>query len=111
MERIDGRYRLVTELGSGGMGTVFEAVDELSGETIALKRLSPDLAAHSGAELLFKYEFRRLKGFSHPNFPAAMDIGGSSCSRKAFSGKEVPHRQPNAATAAQYLNGMSGNPC
>lgn len=39
-ERYAGRYRVVRQVGSGATGRVLEAVDELSGETVALKVLS-----------------------------------------------------------------------
>lgn len=39
-ERYAGRYRVIREVGSGASGRVLEAVDELTGETVALKVLS-----------------------------------------------------------------------
>ena len=42
-ERV-GNYRLLRRLGSGGMGTVFEAAEIASGRHVALKLVSPLLA-------------------------------------------------------------------
>jgi tetratricopeptide (TPR) repeat protein len=59
-----GDYRLVRELGRGGMGAVFEAVHLRRGHQVALKTLptvSPD-ALHR-----FKREFRALADVTHPN--------------------------------------------
>lgn len=59
-----GEYRLVRELGRGGMGAVFEAVHLGRGHRVALKTLP----AVSGDSLLrFKREFRALSDVTHPN--------------------------------------------
>jgi tetratricopeptide (TPR) repeat protein len=59
-----GDYRLVRELGRGGMGVVFEAVHVNRGNRVALKML-PRV---DGAQLYrFKREFRSAADISHPN--------------------------------------------
>ena len=59
-----GDYRLVRELGRGGMGAVFEAVHLGRGHRVALKTLP----AVSGDSLhRFKREFRALADVTHPN--------------------------------------------
>jgi serine/threonine protein kinase/tetratricopeptide (TPR) repeat protein len=59
-----GDYRLLRELGRGGMGVVFEAVHVLRGDRVALKML-PQV---DGARLYrFKREFRSAADISHPN--------------------------------------------
>ncbi len=59
-----GDYRLMRELGRGGMGVVFEAVHALRGDRVALKML-PQV---DGVQLYrFKREFRSAADISHPN--------------------------------------------
>jgi hypothetical protein len=58
------RYEILRELGRGGMGAVYEAVDRETGGRVAIKALEStdaDLLA------LFKREYRELHDISHPN--------------------------------------------
>ncbi|MCA9519479.1 MAG: AAA family ATPase [Myxococcales bacterium] len=62
--RASGRFELLREIGEGGNGIVFEAVDREGGQRLALKslrRLDPQ------ALYRFKHEFRALQGLQHPN--------------------------------------------
>ncbi len=47
---LDGRYRIGSELGEGGMATVYLADDIKHERKVALKVLKPELAAVVGAE-------------------------------------------------------------
>ena len=58
------RFRVVRQLGEGGMGIVYEAFDEERGARVALKTVR-DLNAESLAR--FKREFRALADVHHPN--------------------------------------------
>lgn len=69
-----GRYRVVRELGRGGMATVFLAHDEHHDRSVALKVLSPDVAASLGAER-FQREIRLAAKLQHPHILSVYDSG------------------------------------
>jgi tetratricopeptide (TPR) repeat protein len=58
------RFRLERRIGEGGMGTVYEAVDQARDERVALKVLKQRNAGSLGR---FKREFRSLADLNHPN--------------------------------------------
>ena len=61
---LDGRFVIKRRLGSGGMGIVYEAIDNIHDNRVALKVLSE--VSPSGIYRL-KQEFRSLSGVTHPN--------------------------------------------
>jgi eukaryotic-like serine/threonine-protein kinase len=65
------RFELRRRLGAGGMGEVFEAVDRLRGEVVALKTLT---RADGDTLTRFKREFRALQSTSHPNLVALHEL-------------------------------------
>jgi hypothetical protein len=64
-ERVGG-YRLLRSLGSGGMGTVYEAEDTASGRRVALKLISPDYTGSDEVVERFRREGRLASTLSHP---------------------------------------------
>jgi serine/threonine-protein kinase len=62
-----GEYRIVRQVGEGGMGKVFEAEERLSGRRVALKVLRPELARSEPGRRLFENEMAILGGLDHPN--------------------------------------------
>ena len=75
---IGGRYRLAERIGSGGMGTVWRAVDELVERDVAVKepRLpgDPQDAAHQRAYNRLQREARAAARVEHPAAVAIHDV-------------------------------------
>lgn len=64
---VSSRYTILTELGRGGMGTVYKARDNETGETVALKLLRPALAGDASALEAFRDELRLARRITHQN--------------------------------------------
>lgn len=73
-EKIAG-YRLIRKLGSGGMGTVFEAEDEVHGRRVAIKLIGSDSLASEESLERFRQEGRLASAVTHPRcvFVLAVD--------------------------------------
>jgi beta-lactam-binding protein with PASTA domain/predicted Ser/Thr protein kinase len=72
---IDGRYRVSTRLGSGGMADVYLAHDNLLGRQVALKLLHSRFAEDQEFVERFRREASSAAGLSHPNVVAVFDRG------------------------------------
>lgn len=70
-----GPYRVLETLGSGGIGTVYRALDARSNEAVALKLLSGGPAMDSRAAKRLVREFETLTDLSHPNVVKVYDTG------------------------------------
>ena len=69
------RYRLDRRLGSGGMGTVYEATDASLERRVAVKLIREELAGSSQAAVRFQREARATAGFTHGNVVTVHDFG------------------------------------
>ena len=67
---LQGRYRIIRQLGQGGMGAVYEAVDERLDTTVALKET---LFADERLRKQFEREARLLARMHHPALPRVSD--------------------------------------
>src|SRR6185312_12573144 len=72
-----GRYEMVSELGRGGMGVVYSAVDPTIRRTVALKTLRLDSQSDKPEEILqrFRHEAQLAGRLNHPNVVTIFDAG------------------------------------
>ncbi len=102
---IGNRYRLVEQLGSGGMGVVYRAFDRLSQQSVALKQvvrptdqlditnqLSPGTTY---THLALAHEFQMLASLRHPNIISVLDYG--------FDEKRQPYFTMNLIEGARPI--------
>jgi len=70
-----GKYRILGELGRGGMGVVYKALDPDSRRTVALKLLPPSSTGNEDAVKRFQREVRTAASLRHPNIVSIFDVG------------------------------------
>ncbi|WP_155368430.1 serine/threonine-protein kinase [Catellatospora vulcania] len=83
---LGGRYRLVERIGTGGMAVVWRAYDQLLHRTVAVKMLSPRLAAQPDSLQLLRTEALAVAGLSHPRITSVYDYG-----QQPVDGHEQPY--------------------
>jgi serine/threonine-protein kinase len=72
-ERVIGKYRVVREIGRGGVGVVYEAENTWTHRRVALKVLSGSAAADAPSRERFLREARTAGRLVHPNVVAMID--------------------------------------
>jgi serine/threonine protein kinase/Flp pilus assembly protein TadD/TolA-binding protein len=70
-----GRYQIIEELGKGGMGKVYKALDTEVNEKIALKLIKPEIAADKKTIDRFRNELKFARKIRHKNVCQMYDLG------------------------------------
>jgi WD40 repeat protein/serine/threonine protein kinase len=70
-----GDFRLIREIGRGGMGTVYEAEQISMGRRVALKVLPFATLAHEKSLQRFRNEVRAAAALDHPNIVSVYSVG------------------------------------
>jgi len=84
-------YRIISRLGSGGMGVVYEAEDLTLGRKVALKFLPPQLSRDQNALDRFLLEARAASALNHPNICTiyAVEKTGEGAEAQSFIAMEL----------------------
>jgi Tol biopolymer transport system component len=72
-----GRFKIERQLGAGGMGVVYAAVDERLGRHVALKVLQPDATPDEERRKRLVWDARAASALNHPNIVTVYETGDS----------------------------------
>jgi serine/threonine protein kinase len=70
-----GKYRILSHVATGGMGTVYKALDEQLDRLVALKVLSPEMLGNSILVERFRREARHAARLNHRNVVTLYEFG------------------------------------
>ncbi|OJH36783.1 serine/threonine-protein kinase [Cystobacter ferrugineus] len=96
-----GRYRILEELGSGGMSVVYKGLDTALDREVAVKVLHPHLAHKSESRQRLAREARAVARLHHPNILEVFDFSAEGA-REAFLVTEYVRGR----TLKEYVDGQ-----
>jgi hypothetical protein len=99
-----GKYRIVRHLGTGGMGSVYEALHVEIDKPVALKILSGSLAGDPRSQARFQREATTLSKLDHPNVVTVTDFGWEAAT--PFLVMELLRGEDLAEHLIRHLHGL-----
>ena len=113
---LEPQYRLERELGRGGMGVVFLAIDTTLDRRVAIKAVHPELAAHQSIGRRFLAEARTIARLRHPNVVAVHAAGNvdgllyyvmDEVEGESLRQRLIRERRLDPATVARIVDDMA----
>ena len=105
-------HRITRLVGRGGMGVVYEAVEESLGRTVALKLVAPERAGEPGFRERFIAESRLAAAIEHPNvlpvFKAGEEDGLLFLAMRFVDGADLRSLSPLDPTRAAHVAAQIG---
>ena len=74
---VDGKYKVLSEIGHGGMSTVYLAINEKANKTWAIKEVRKSFSNSDNFDILRQsliIETDLLKKLKHPHLPSIIDV-------------------------------------
>ena len=69
-----GRYQIIEELGKGGMGKIYRAIDKKLNEEVALKLIKPEIVSDKKTVERFSNELKLARKIAHKNVARTFDL-------------------------------------
>src|SRR5207253_5933634 len=87
---IGARYQLINAIGRGGMGSVYRALDRVTGRVVTLKRIGVGSSAPEDTDdreerVMLAQEFRLLASLRHPNIVSVLAYGFDEAHQPYFT--------------------------
>jgi serine/threonine protein kinase len=96
-----GPYQVSAQIGAGGMGEVYKAIDTRLDRTVAVKVLASEIADVPDLRQRFEGEAKTLAALSHPNICPIHDVGSADGAlylvMEFLEGETLAHRLESGA--------------
>jgi serine/threonine protein kinase len=99
---LDGQFRILQKIGSGGMGSVYKAEQPAMNRMVAVKILHPKLTNRKDLVSRFRREARAMSHLTHPNTVEGLHV------RRAGRGRLALHRDGVPGGAEPQPDGAQG---